>query len=230
MSLTAHLRAWIGAWPPPGRGLTVVAVRDRELPAWDGRPRPLMGAVDPDADGIVAVAPAIHQPVAELLHGLPATALDDEDLCRRVGEVANGEGAVLGAGALRWTTAIDVAVEPLGTWLPHDDPRVPAWLEPFGGAALVALGDDGTYLGGVGIKRHDPTGHELAVVTAEAHRGQGIATRLVATAARHELEHVPVVTYLHDPDNAASAAVADAAGIPDRGWRVLGVFGGEHGE
>ena len=204
-----------------------MAVRDRDEPGWDGRTRPLHGAVDADGDGIVAVSPSIHQQVAELLHGEAASALDDEDLCRRVGAVVAGEGAVLGTGVLRWVTELVTDLEPIGTWLPHTDPRVPAWLDPFGGEALVALDDDGEYVGGVGVKRHGPTGHEVAVVTDEEHRGKGIARRLVATAVTHELAAVPVVTYLHDPANEASAAVADAVGIPDRGWRVLGVFGGD---
>ena len=227
MTLTAHLREWIGAWPPPGRGLTVVAVRARDEPGWDGRVRPLLGAVDAGGDGIVAVAPAIHQAVTELLHGEAVDVLDDDRVCARVGEVVAGEGAVLGVGVLRWTTGITTDLAPLGTWLPHSDPRVPAWLEPFGGEALVALDEDGEYVGGVGVKRHGPAGHEVAVVTDEEHRGRGIARRLVATAVTHELARVPVVTYLHDPANEPSAAVAEAVGIPDRGWRVLGVFGGE---
>ncbi len=225
MSIAAHLREWIGAWPPPGQGLTVVAVRGREQPGWDRRVRPLMGAVDADGDGIVTVAPDIHQRVTELLHGEPATVLEDADLRRRVGEVASGEGAVLGAGVLRWVTELATDLEPLGTWLDHTDPRVPEWLHPFGGEALVAL-EDGAYIGGVGVKRHGPAGHEVAVVTDEEHRGRGIARRLVATAVTHELARVPVVTYLHDRANERSAAVADAVGIPDRGWQVLGVFGG----
>lgn len=230
MSIAAHLRSWVGAWPPPGRGLTVVAVRARTAPGWDGNIRPLLGAVDADGDGIVAVAPDIHLAVTELLHGEPAAVLDDTDLCARVGAVVGGEGAVLGAGVLRWATELTTDLEPLGEWLPHTDPRVPAWLHPFGGDALVALDDAGEYVGGVGVKRHDATGHEVAVVTDEEHRGQGIARRLVATAVRHELDLVPVVTYLHDPANERSAAVANAVGIPDRGWRVLGVFGGDDGE
>ena len=227
MTIRAHLREWVGAWPPPGRGLTVVATRTREEPGWDGSVRPLRGAVDAGGDGIVAVAPAIHHEVTDLLHGQPATLLDDEQVCAAVGEVVDGPGAVLGAGVLRWVTELSTDLEPLGTWLPHTDPRVPGWLAPFGGEALVALDEDGAYVGGVGVKRHGPTGHEVAVVTDEEHRGEGIARRLVATAVVHELAKVPVVTYLHDPSNAASAAVADAVGIPDRGWRVLGVFGGD---
>lgn len=228
--LAAHLREWIGAWPPPGHGLTVVATTARTEPGWDGRVRPLLGAVDPDGDGLVAVTPDIHRELTELLHGRPADVLDDEGLRRAVGEAAGGEGAVLGAGVLRWATEVDQDLEPLGTWLEHTDPRVPEWLHPFGGEVLVVLDDDGRYAGGVGVKRHGPAGHELSVGTHEDHRGKGWGRRLVATAARHELEQVPVVTYLHDRANTASASVADAVGLPDRGWQVLGVFGGEHGE
>lgn len=230
MSLAAHLREWIGAWPPPGPGLTVVATAVRTEPGWDGQRRDLLGAVDPDGDGIVAVTPAIHREVADLLHGQAAEVLHDPELRSRVGELAGGEGAVLGVGVLRWATEVTFDLEPIGVWLHHTDPRVPEWLEPFGGEALVVLDDDGTYAGGVGIKRHGPTGRELAVVTDEEHRGKGWARRLVATAARHELEQVPVVTYLHGRDNEPSARVADAVGFPDRGWNVLGVFGGERGE
>lgn len=230
MSLTSHLREWIGAWPPPGRGLTVVASRARAEPGWDGRRRDLLGAVDADGDGIVAVVPEIHMQVADLLHGEDRSVLDDEEVRHRVGELAGGEGAVLGIGVLRWASEVADDIEPIGQWLPHTDPRVPEWLEPFGGEALVALDEDGRYAGGVGVKRHGPSGHELAVVTHEDHRGKGLGTRLVATAARHELQQVSVVTYLHGRDNTASARLADAVGLPDRGWLTLGVFGGERGE
>jgi RimJ/RimL family protein N-acetyltransferase len=227
--LAAHLRAWIGAWPPPGPGLTVVAPLSRMEPGWDGKVRPLIGAVDDSGDGLVAVAPAIHRDVTDLLHGASADVLEDRDVRSAVGELAGGEGAALGAGVLRWATTVADDHEPLGTWLAHTDPRVPPWLHPFGGAALVALEDD-RYVGGVGVKRHDRHGHELSVVVDEDHRGRGIATRLVATAARHVLDRVPVVTYLHDRANEGSARVADAVGFPDRGWLALGVFGGEHGD
>ena len=230
MSLTAHLREWVGAWPPPGAGLTVVASRVRTEPGWDGRRRDLLGAVDDSGDGIVAVVPAIHMQVAEVLHGEDPALLDDDEVRRRVGELAGGEGAVLGIGVLRWATEVTADLDRLGTWLPVTDPRVPEWLEPFGGEALVVLDAEGRYAGGVGVKRHGPTGHELAVGTREDQRGKGWGRRLVATAARDVLDRVPVVTYLHARDNTASAKVADAVGLPDRGWRTLGVFGGERGE
>jgi GNAT superfamily N-acetyltransferase len=110
-----------------------------------------------------------------------------------------------------------------GVWLPVIDPRVPPWLHPFGGEVLVAL-DGGHYVAGVGIKRHDRYGHELAVVTHERARGRGLARRLVAQAARRVIADGAVPTYLHDPRNTASARVADAAGFPDRGWQVIGFF------
>jgi hypothetical protein len=37
------------------------------------------------------------------------------------------------------------------------------------------------------------------------------------------LDEGAVATYQHDPANAASGRVADAAGFPDRGWRSVGM-------
>jgi len=85
----------------------------------------------------------------------------------------------------------------------------------------VAFDGGGRYLSGVGVKRHDAFGHELAVGTDPAARGAGLAPRLVAQAARSALAGGAVATYVHDPDNVASARVADAAGLPDREWRIL---------
>ena len=58
----------------------------------------------------------------------------------------------------------------------------------------------------------------------EGARGKGLARRLVAQASRTLHAQGIVATYLHDPANVASARVADAAGFPDRGWGVLGIF------
>jgi predicted GNAT family acetyltransferase len=64
----------------------------------------------------------------------------------------------------------------------------------------------------------------LAVGTDERFRGHGLARRLVAQAARRVIDEGKVPTYLHDPGNTASARVADAAGFPDRGWKILGLW------
>lgn len=230
-ALERHLGSWFGAWVPPREGIAVVAAARRDEPTWDGAIRPLLGAVGPDGTGALVVAPRLRDDVAAIVEGGPSSLLDDDATRRAVGELVLGEGAVLGLGVLRWVAADEDAVADdvadLGVWLDHRDPRVPAWLHPFGGDALVALDDDGAYAAGVGVKRHDPSGHELAVVTDEAHRGQGLARRLVATAARAELAVVPVVTYLHARDNLGSARVADAVGFRDRGWSIVSVFGGE---
>lgn len=50
---------------------------------------------------------------------------------------------------------------------------------------------------------------------------RGIARRLVATAARSILDAGRTPTYLHNPSNHASAKVAEAAGFPEIGWRML---------
>ena len=134
-------------------------------------------------------------------------------------------GARLFEGVFRTpvTPADDLALPDVGVWLPIDDPRVPEWLRPFGGDVLVALDDKGRYAAGVGIKRHDAVGRELAVVTDEAYRGKGLAARLVAQATRRILDDGGVPTYLHAPDNLASARTADRVGFPDLGWKVMGL-------
>lgn len=125
----------------------------------------------------------------------------------------------------RWTDSPAVLPE-VGVWVPADDPRVASWLRPFGGEVLAAFTPDGQYAAGLGLKRHDDVGHELAVGTEERFRGRRLARSLVAQAARRILDEGRVPTYIHGPGNGASAAVAEAAGFPDRGWRMLGVAPG----
>lgn len=229
-ALATHLRSWLGAWVDRPAGIEVVPATARTVPGWDGAVRPLLGALRPDGSGTVVVAPHLHETVADALAGRRGTALDRATR-GHVGQAVHGDGAVLALGVLRWLARDEdpppADVEPLGAWVDHRSPGVPGWLVPFGGRALVSFADDGTVSAGVGVKRHDDTGHELSVVTAAAHRGRGLATRLVATAARHELRDVPVVTYLHARDNTPSAHVAEAVGLRDRGWSVVGVFGGQ---
>ena len=134
---------------------------------------------------------------------------------------------------LRWAQDVpDTATVPdVGVWLPaaladEGDPRVAAWLRPFGHDVLVALDEHGHYLAGVGLKRHDEDVREIAVVTDERARGRGLARRLVAQAARAVQAEGHALLYLHAPDNLASAAVARASGFPDTGWRVVGFWSG----
>ncbi|HKT05895.1 MAG TPA: GNAT family N-acetyltransferase [Rugosimonospora sp.] len=210
--LAAHLTTWLGAWPPGGP-LTVVESPARTEPGWDGQVHGAVGVATPDG-AVLSVPPGAGARVREVagawtgLPGVLAAALDRP-------------GTPIWLGTLRWT-ARPADLPGVGVWLAADDPVLPPWLRPFGGQVLVAL-DGGEYAAGVGLKRHDGYGVELAVGTDPGHRGRGLAARLVAQAARHILAAGAVPTYIHDPANTASARTAAAAGFPDEGWQALGM-------
>lgn len=206
--LFAHLRASLGAWPPPPDGLLVTTSPLRTAPGWDGVVRSFAGIRTPHG-AVLSVHPSI---------------LDDaRALGGTLDEARPGLERLLGGRLFdvmhRWT-GDPAPLESLGEWVPWDDPFVPPWLHPFGGDVLVHV-EDGRYIGGVGLKRHDEHAWELSVGTEEAARGRGIARRLVVTAARRVLDEGRVPTYLHDLRNEASARVAEASGFPDRGWRLV---------
>ena len=219
-----HLSAWLGGWPP-ALPVRVVADPEPHAPGWDGTPRGVAGAVDPQGRCVVRVPPEVAGRLTEPLQDVAAllAALPD----------AVGVPGTAGTGVLRWAQDVpgpDVLPD-AGTWLPasladEGDPRVPPWLRPFGGDVLVALDDDGRHLAGVGLKRHHDSGREIAVVTHERARGRGLARRLVAQAARTVLAEGRAVVYLHAPGNEASAQVARASGLPDTGWQVVGWWTG----
>ena len=215
--LVEHLRHWLSAWPPTSE-LDVVGSSQRTLPGWDGRVHPVLGVADASRATVLSVPPTIAQGVREVaIDGLEAVRAELPGLL-------GDPGRTMYRAVFRWTT--DPADGPdAGHWVPADAPGVPEWLLPFGGDVLVATADDGAHLAGVGIKRHDDHGHELAVVTAPQARGRGLGRALVAQAARRVLASGAVPTYLHATDNVASARLADSAGFPDRGWTVLGLGG-----
>jgi RimJ/RimL family protein N-acetyltransferase len=213
--LRRHLAAWLGGWPPR-RPLDVVGHAGRLRPGWDGRIYPALGVATPD--GAVLSVPPDRARDAERLDGRPL----DEVVAVLPGAIDRPE--LVGYTAIfRWS--VDPAPLPeAGAWEPAADPGVPEWLRVFGGEVLVARDPaTGAYQAGVGIKRHDGGGGELAVGTEPAARGRNLARRLVAQAARRILDEGGVPTYQHDPANVASARVAEAAGFPDRGWVSFGV-------
>lgn len=215
--LTAHLRAWLGAWPDGGpKDLVVVGSSTRVEPGWDGTVRPVAGVATPDG-AVLSVPPGSVEDVRALGDDLDVVATG-------LAGVLDRRGWTFARGTFRWSHAPTPGPD-VGHWVDRRDERVPAWLRPFNGDVLVAF-VDGAVGAGVGRKRHDEHGHELAVVTEEAHRGKGLAARLVAQAARRVLADGAVPTYLHAPGNAASAATAVRAGFPDEGWQILGLFGG----
>jgi len=221
--LVAHLRAWLGDWPPPPGRVVVVGSEARTAPGWDGRVRDVLGVARGAADGdgaVISVPPAAAFAVGDV--GPEATV---ESVGPLVAAAVGRPRAPMFAGAFRWCEE-PAAFEDAGVWVDRLDPRVPEWLRPFNGGVLLAL-EDGRYAAGVGIKGHDRFGHELSVGTEPSAQGRGLARRLVAQAARRVLAEGAVPTYLHAMDNVASAKVAEAAGFPDRGWRVLGLPGSE---
>jgi GNAT superfamily N-acetyltransferase len=191
-------------------GLTVVGSARRVQPGWDGTVYAVVGVADADERGVLSVPEAAVDAVRAVL----ATG----DMARV--PAAAGVGGRFFTGVFRWSTA-PADLPDAGTWIAADDPSVPQWLWPFGGEVLVAVDPaTGEHLSGVGIKRHDAFGHELAVVTRPEAEGRGLGRRLVAQAARRVLDEGAVPTYLHAVDNHASAHLATAAGFPDRGWAV----------
>jgi GNAT superfamily N-acetyltransferase len=216
--LAAHLRSWLGAWPPEDGDLHVVGAERRVAPGWDGRTYPAIGVVRADGRGVLSVPPDVAEAVARraATDGRAAALAALPELLETPA-ASTYEGIVF-----RWSEAPAPGPD-AGIWRSADDPAVPEWLRPFGGEVLVAEEDDGTHLAGVGIKVHDDVGRELAVVTAEAARGRGLARALVAQAARRVLDDGGVPTYLHHPTNIGSAHVADASGFPDLGWTAIGI-------
>lgn len=223
--LHLHLRQWLGRWPPsPGAGpVDVVGSQHRNEPGWDGRIFPLIGVATPEA-AVLSVPPEYASAVRAHVKRAPTAPLEalwDHLLPALPGLLGHPERRVY-HGVFRWCDR-PADLPDAGVWVDADE-RVPQWLRPFGHQVLIATDPvTGAYLAGVGIKHHDPYGRELAVGTEPAARGRGLARRLVAQAARRVLAEGAVPTYQHDPDNIASARVADAAGFPDRGWRSLGM-------
>jgi GNAT superfamily N-acetyltransferase len=213
--LLHHLVTWLGQWPA-GQSLTVVGSTRRSEPGWDGRVHPAVGVGCPGGQ-VLSVDPPRASAVRRVARETPDRLL--AELPALIGFPDLKAYDVV----FRWTLE-PTPLPDAGVWLPADDPALPDWLRPFGGEVLAALDDEtGEYLGGVGIKRHDQYGHEIAVGTEPAARGRGLARRLVAQAARRVLDDGAIPTYMHDRSNVASARVAEAAGLPDRGWNSFGV-------
>lgn len=213
--LTAHLRAYLGAWPPTS-AVDVIGTPLRLAPSWDGS-EVLAVAVNSPVGAVVSVVPEAADRAAEATRG----GIDGDEFRHRLAQAVGAPDGTSPWVVLRWSIAPAPLVD-AGRWVDSDEPGLPEWLRAFPGPLLVAFDDhDGRYLAGVGIKDHTRWGRELAVGTDEAARGRGLARRLVAQAARAVLEDGGIPLYVHDAANEPSARVADAAGFPDRGWRLL---------
>lgn len=212
--LVAHLASWIGAWPPPSSGVTIVACEARARPEWDGKIRSVRGVRTPEGT-VIGV-----QPDAVTEARSAGTTIDD--MIERLPDALGRRGWRMYEGVFRWTDA-PAGYDSPGTWRSPGDARNPEWLHPFNADVLVGI-ENGDVAAGVGRKVHDDHGQELAVVTAQDHRGRGWAKRLVSQAAQRVIDEGAIPTYLHAPGNEASARTAEASGFPDRGWTILGLY------
>lgn len=220
VALERHLAGWLGRWPPR-ETIDVVESEARQRPGWDGAVHPVVGVLTPGG-GVLSVPPGSGGAARRLLSGLEVEAV--RPAMRRLAAAVGRPGSYLIEGVYRYGTTPPPWPD-IGTWRSASDRVVPEWLRPFGGEVLLRVDEEGRYLAGVGLKRHDAHGHEIAVGTEPEVRGKGLARRLVAQAARAVLADGAVPTYIHALDNAASARVAEAAGFPDRGWRMVALVG-----
>lgn len=215
--LTAHLKAYVGAWPPRG-AVEVVGSPSRLEPAWDGGRVMAAAVMAPGLGSVLSVPPDLVSQAVPLAARLAADSFRS-DLAAVVGRA----GSVSPWVVLRWS-ATPASLPEDGVWVESTHPALPDWLRAFPSPVLVIFDDDGAYLAGVGIKRHTRWGHELAVGTDPPARGRGLARNLVAQAARAVLAEGAMPLYVHAANNVPSARVADAAGFPDLGWRLLAAW------
>ena len=216
--LTAFLQSRLGAWPPK-KPLEVIASDVREQPGWDGAIRPMVG-VEAPCGTVLSYAPSCFPQAAEI----DLVKLEDElgtsDAHITVPKLFGRPEMHFGRAVFRY---IDTPAnfEDVGEWVSRDDPRLPSWLLPFNGDVLVVWDEKGNYAAGVGLKKHNTFGHEISVGTEPAHRGKGLARKLVAQAARQILRDGAIPIYLHGDRNAASSRVAEQSGFPDLGWHLI---------
>lgn len=224
--LDAHFLRWLGAIPQPGQPrLIVTAVRDES--GWDGKVRPIQGVTGP-AGTVLAVSPSVAARFTDVdLEMLFRDAARPDAHARLQARL--GVPVSFGMPTFRWAEKPATGPE-IGEWVEVDDPRIPDWLRLFNGGVLAAFDDQGSYLAGVGLKRHNDIAREISVGTDPQHRGQGHASQLVAQAARRIVTEGSVAIYQHSGGNDASGRVADNAGIPDRGWRMLEIHPGATGD
>lgn len=216
--LNAFLESRLGTWPPTAP-VTLNPCELRDEPGWDGTIRPFVGIETPQGT-VLSFSPTLF-PAG---HALDPREVEDElmqaDAYLTIPRLFGRPDMHFGRAVFRFVDE-PADVPDIGEWVPREDPRIPAWLRPFNGDVLVVWDENGEYAAGVGLKKHNDLGAEIAVGTEPRHRGQGLARKLVAQAARKVLSGGAIPMYLHGDHNTASGRVADKAGFPDRGWHVI---------
>lgn len=220
--LHRHLTAWLGAWPGKPHRLSVVGYAQRLRPGWDGRTYLAIGVATTDS-AVLSVPPDEAAALCATFDGSSPDRVALDRLLSQLPTICGRPGSTTHRNVFRYSLQPASLVD-AGVWETPSRAGIPDWLRVFDGDVLVARDEfTGEFLAGVGIKRHDDFGRELAVGTAPPARGLGLARRLVAQAARRVLDEGGVPTYQHATDNTASGRVAEAAGFPDRGWWCLGL-------
>lgn len=216
--LNSFLSSRLGTWPP-ARSLELRHCELRDVPRWDGDVQPFLGIESP-----VATVLTFSEKVFPC-----GTSLDPREVEDELGDshahitiprMFQHPEMHFGRAVFRYLGQF-VDLPEIGEWVETSDSRLPEWLRPFNGGVLVHWAGDGSYAAGVGLKKHNDLGYEIAVGTDPAHRGKGLAQRLVAQSSRHIWELGAIPIYLHGATNAASARVAEKAGFPDRGWHII---------
>jgi hypothetical protein len=162
--------------------------------------------------------------------GLLREHLDGPDSVREaMAVVAAAIPGHLFSGVARTGVAIPPPVAEV-TVIDAADPRLPDWvIGHFTGKAWVVLGERGEVLSTAVLKRYDDRLREISVGTSAAARGRGLARSVVAAAARAVLAEGRAVLYNHDPDNHASAKVAEAVGLHELARYHIVVSDRSHG-
>ena len=211
--LASFLAEYLGVWPPDA-ALTVVGSEVRTRPGWDGAVRDVVGVRTPEA-GVISVRPDLLEAVRAGVHSW-------ERVTTELPTALGRPDARAFLGKFRWSTA-PTDLPDAGEWLDVTDPRVPPWLHPFGGQVLVTLIDD-VYAAGVGIKRHNAAGLSCRSAprrhTAARAWRPGSSRRPPGGCWRR----APYPSTCMIPPNIASDRTATAAGFPDLGWQILGVW------
>lgn len=207
----------VGAWGVwRGNVLAGVGMAGRQ---WRGGPRTAMAEAN-DADALAALLAALPRGVARFTVHRPEM-LPVLTAMFRLTPVVYGELCYLITQAAVAPPPIAAAVRPLSV---ADTALVTASATPWGDGGLAAALQHGyrpfgIVRGGRVVARAMAayaTGYteEVAAVwTAPRHRGEGLATAVVAGTAADILTRVPLATYAVRPDNLASRRVAEKAGF-----------------
>lgn len=216
--LNAFLTSRLGSWPP-ARGLELRHCNLRDEPRWDNGVQPFLGIESP-VGTVLTFSEKVFPCGTSLDPRLVEDELGDSNAHMTIPALFQHPEMHFGRAVFRYLGEF-VDLPEIGEWVETSDARLPAWLRPFNGGVLAHWGDDGSYAAGVGLKKHNDLGYEISVGTDPAHRGKGLAQRLVAQSARHIWELGAIPMYLHGATNAASARVAEKSGFPDRGWHII---------